>query len=258
MSIIESIIAGESIPSDTFAPLGTDGKISIEHMPDPNTTITLGPEDYIGTGISGWVAKDFITVASAGGSIGVVNTISNNYGIGSLSIGTTANTGLASSVTAKQLVLGNSKITWIGISGPPALSTPSADGVFIGGLFDGLGAANTEPASGVYFRYGQGVNSGKLQAVCANAGSRTAVDLDTPYTVQAGVFFTSAIVIDADRTSAKFYLNGALVKTITTNIPSTSVLLHCGISFWRNGAGSGNATWYADFQYGVCKLVTAR
>ena len=238
--------------------LDPSARVAVAQMPDPTINIQIGPEDYLGAGVSGWVSPFFPLSSSGGGSASAASSTGNHQGIGQLVLGTTSGTGVTSSTTNKEVLVGQGVFTWQAITGALTLGSASADGVFMGGLFDSLGAPATEPANGIYFRYEQGVNSGKLQAVCANAGTRTQVDLDTPYTVNAATFFNGTIVVAADLSSAKFYLAGALVKTITTNLPANSILMYCGISLWRNGAGAVSMTWYVDFQTALYTLTAAR
>ncbi len=73
-------------------------------------------------------------------------------------------------------------------------------------------------ANQVFFRYENGVNSGKWQAIDSIADTDTATD--TGITVVASTKYHFSIKIDDSRI-ARFYVNGVLVKTsaaLTTNI----------------------------------------
>lgn len=77
-----------------------------------------------------------------------------------------------------------------------------------------------ESTDGVFFRYTHGTNSGKWQAVCRSNSVETASALDTGVTPVADTMQRFSIDVNAAGTSAEFYIDGALVQTITANIPT--------------------------------------
>jgi hypothetical protein len=87
-------------------------------------------------------------------------------------------------------------------------------------IYFGIGdtsASGAEPSNGAYFKYNHGTNSGKYQCVTANGGVRTATDSGVAQTV---LYKTFEIRVASDATSVVFLIDGAIVATNTTNIPS--------------------------------------
>jgi hypothetical protein len=74
-----------------------------------------------------------------------------------------------------------------------------------------------ESTNGAFFRYTNGVNSGRWQAVTRTNNAETAVD--TGIAATANTWIALEIEVNAAGTSALFKINGAVVATITTNIP---------------------------------------
>jgi hypothetical protein len=89
--------------------------------------------------------------------------------------------------------------------------------VFRDGFIDSITAESTD---GAFFRYTNAVNAGKLQAVTRSNGVETATD--TGITVTAGLKTRLKIEVNAAGTQALFYVNGTLVATNTTNIPTAA------------------------------------
>ncbi len=81
-----------------------------------------------------------------------------------------------------------------------------------------LDSPSAEPTDGVYFRYTHSVNSGKWECVTRVAGVETATDSGVA-AVGSSSFTVFEIQITAS-SSAAFYIDGVLVQTNVTNIPS--------------------------------------
>jgi len=77
-----------------------------------------------------------------------------------------------------------------------------------------------ESANGAFFRYTDGTNSGKWQAVTRNNSSETATD--TGVTAATSAYARFAIWCNAAGTSVVFFINGVAVATHTANIPTAS------------------------------------
>ena len=71
---------------------------------------------------------------------------------------------------------------------------------------------------GAFLRYADNVNSGKFQCVTRAASSETATD--TGVTAVAGDWYAFEIVVNSGATSATCAINGAVVATNSTNVPS--------------------------------------
>jgi hypothetical protein len=85
------------------------------------------------------------------------------------------------------------------------------------GFFD---IVSSEATDGVFFRYTHSVNGGRFQAVSRNNNVETAVD--TGVTVAAATTYRFHIDVNAAGTSVEFLIDGAVVATITTNIPTAA------------------------------------
>jgi hypothetical protein len=158
----------------------------------------------------------FTQGTSAGHS--VVAPVSGGIGWVQASTGTTA-TGRASiwSPSTAVLRLGLGAATFGARFRVPTLSTATDTYTLRCGFID----ANTlESVDGVLFRYSHGVNGGRFEAVTRSNSTETAVD--TGVTVATGTDYVTHIAVNAAGTSAQFIINGTVVATITTNIPTGS------------------------------------
>lgn len=108
----------------------------------------------------------------------------------------------------------------------------------------------------LYFRYSHGVNAGKWQAVSEGAGIETAVD--TGVLAVAGVFSVFKIVANSAGTSAAFYINGALVATITTNLPTAAGTVVGQAFTIEKTAGATSRSLYLDYFEKKTKRTAAR
>ena len=143
-------------------------------------------------------------------------------GIAKVSTGGTIG-GYCASVTGTCLRLLYSIITYETILQFQTLSDATNRFLWFSGIVNQVWMA---PTNGVYFRYIDNVNGGRLEAVCTAAGVSTVVDTGYPVNLLDWVRLT--IVTNIASTIMLFYVNGALVATITTNIPSGS--MGCGQS----------------------------
>ena len=103
-----------------------------------------------------------------------------------------------------------------------ALSDATETFYYRAGFID---VSNAESTDAVSFRYTHSVNVGKLECYTRNNSVETVVD--SGITVAANTDYILRIEINAAGTSAAFYINSALVATITTNIP-TGTTRHVG------------------------------
>jgi Protein of unknown function (DUF2793) len=83
--------------------------------------------------------------------------------------------------------------------------------------FGFLDSVTAESTDGAFFRYTHSVNGGRFQAVTRSNSVETAVDTGT--TVAINTTYKLEVIANAAGTSVEFAVNGALVATITTNIP---------------------------------------
>lgn len=98
-------------------------------------------------------------------------------------------------------------------------------------VWAGLKLTNTEvtatDADQCFFRYENGVNTGKWQAISSIGGTDDAAD--SGVTVAAGTFYRLKIVIAADRT-ARMYINGVLVETTAALTDATDLIPYIGVA----------------------------
>lgn len=81
-----------------------------------------------------------------------------------------------------------------------------------------IDSASGESTDGCFFRYTHSVNSGRWEAVTRSNGTETGSATDTGIAASTS-WVVLEIEINTDSTSVKFYINGTLVATNTTNIP---------------------------------------
>lgn len=122
------------------------------------------------------------------------------------------------------------------------------------GFVDNSGAGDMN--NGAYFRYTNGVNSGRWEAVTAKAGTRTATNTGITADILYSVF---EIEISQDGANAYFYINGTIVATNTTNIPIATAAQTYGYG-WKleKSLGAGVVATSADWYVFEVERSTAR
>lgn len=106
-----------------------------------------------------------------------------------------------------------------------------------------IGLLNVGETHGAFFRYVDNVNSGKWEAVTLNSfGVETATD--TGITADVTTYHLFTIEAAADGSEVNFYIDGNLLVTITTNIPTsqTSIILKI-----LKSAGATSRNLYCDY-----------
>ena len=109
------------------------------------------------------------------------------------------------------------------------------------GYLDGFGGfQNGDPNNGIYFQYVDNVNSGQWQCITKASGTPTT----TNTSVAANTSFNNfSIVINAGGTSVGFYINGTLVATNTTNIPSALLAVIVSLGIGTSSGATMTAQW---------------
>jgi hypothetical protein len=161
---------------------------------------------------------------------------------GILSVGTTS-TGYAEYLergagSLTHFNLGSSSIAMEWVIGLPILS----NGTDSFEVRVGLEANNlTQINDGIFFRYTHSVNTGKWEAVCRASGNETSID--TGITANAGAWQALKIIVNSAGTTASFYIDGLLVASISTNLPTKT-----GYAFGiKKIAGTTNVNLYVNF-----------
>ena len=122
------------------------------------------------------------------------------------------------------------------ITGIVTLSNVTDEYVFFCGWYDGTSA---DAVDGVYFEYDRATNGDFWAVSTSNNSSRTKTALANA--VQAATYVRLGIEINAAGTRVKFFLNGALVATHTTNIPTGTARVTTPCWGFRKTAGTGAA-----------------
>jgi len=121
------------------------------------------------------------------------------------------------------------------------------------GLFD---SAGSDGVDGCFFKYSNGVNSGKWQGVCINNGTSSTCDALT--TVAANTWYRLTVVVNSAGTSTDFQINGVSKCQVTTNIPTASgrqTSSNVGIA---KSAGTTARTLDLDYMELLVQLGTSR
>lgn len=142
----------------------------------------------------------------------------NALGIMRAALGTTA-TGRAaiSSANFGLLTFGDGIASFESKTRIVNLSDATNTYTFRAGFIDSISAESTD---GAFFRYTNGTNGGRFQAVTRNNGVETATD--TGITVGTGTWYKFGITVNAAGTSVEFKIDESVVATNTTNIPTAS------------------------------------
>ena len=183
-----------------------------------------------------------------------IGTTANAIGVSQMDTGTTA-TGrrtLASYLSA--IVTGKGRLRFSTRFAIEQLSSGTQTFTSYTGFIDNNAAGDQN--NGAYFKYTDGVNSGKWQCVTANGGVRTAADsgitADTNY-------HQFTVEINDAGTSVTFYIDGTLVQTITTNIPNGVVANAFGYG-WKieKSVGTTQVNQSIDWYYYEFERSSAR
>lgn len=109
------------------------------------------------------------------------------------------------------------------------------------GYLDGFGGfQNGDPTNGIYFQYVDNVNSGQWQCITKAAGVATTTNTSTAANTSFNNF---SIVINSGGTSVGFYINGSLVATNTTNIPSALLAVTVSLGIGTSSGATMSALW---------------
>lgn len=220
-----------------YLTLSTDGTLTAERVATAGNNITITDAGAGSTATFEWKhnplklarlwtdgvsAGDFSTVSSGTGAGVTANSANSNAthpGTMSSSTGTTT-TGRACSCYIEATAIQFGTYAWrsVGCFQIPTLS----DGTDTFSVMIGFNDTFTgpSPVDAIAIRYQHSVNSGKFEAVTSSNSSRTATD--TGVTAAAGTWYSYEINVNAAGSSVEFKINGSVVATNTTNIPTGS------------------------------------
>jgi len=171
-----------------------------------------------------------IVISTSGGAVTTFTTpTANRQGIIELSTSTsaTARSYIATSrdATAQSMVLGGGRILYETSVQVPTLSTSGERFAFVSGFTATMN--NITIQNGAAFLYDEGgvapgsAASANWQVLTASGGSRTYTTTST--TVTAGQWYKLQVIVNAAATSVGFYIDGTLVHTETSTIPSVAI-----------------------------------
>jgi hypothetical protein len=221
-------------------------------------TMSMLFTDFMGR-LSGFQQTDgFVWGAQSGsgGSIADQASEASHPGINRLSTGATSASGFygldnASSNNAVYL-LNDGTLYWEWCIRIPTLSDATNRFIVHVGCASTNASVSTEMFS---IRYSDNVNSGKFLGVCRSASSETTVD--TGITVVANTWYRVGALMNANATSAQFYVDGvATGAAVTTNIPTNTGRLGGGI--YKTVGAAAARTMDVDYTYYLKTFTTSR
>ena len=191
----------------------------------------------------------------AANNVAGVNSVAAHPGVVQMQTGTTA-IGRAGMMTTQVsgILLGNA-VEYVYDSSVrlPVLSSVTDTYVYRSGFID----LNTgDPTDGCFFRYSDGINTGKWQGVCRS--NTTESVCDALITVAANTWYRTTVAVNSAGTSADFLVDGVSKCQISTNIATGAAR---GTGFGANlvktvGLTSSNAD--LDYIEVIGKFTTSR
>jgi hypothetical protein len=134
-------------------------------------------------------------------------------------------------------------MTFTAIVRIPQLSTSAERFIWQFGFFDNLAGTQID---GAWIEYSDDLNSGKFRC-CTSAASTAATPVDSGVTVAIDTWYYIEINVNAAANSVKFYIDGSLKATMTSNIPSgTGQTTGFGVNL-RKTLGVNNRTALIDY-----------
>lgn len=151
-------------------------------------------------------------------------------------------TGRVVHYTSSSLMLGAATVRFVAKVRPEELATAPQDYEWFFGLGNTF-TDSTDFSNGVYFKYNRSVSVNWLCGT-AEGGSRTEADSGVPVT--ADDFAVLTYVVAPDISQVEFFIDGTLVCTNTTNLPTDSEALNGVYKFFKT---NGNDEKRITFDY---------
>lgn len=169
-------------------------------------------EDYLGGGVPSLVQGN----AGTGSGTTLTNTNVDTVGCGWLqfNLGTTT-TGRVHQTLAPVIIFSSGAARCRNRVRMTALSNATDTYTFRSGFIDTNAG---ESVDGAFFRYTHSVNGGKFQCVTRSNNVETATDSGIMAAVNTNYILEA--IVNAAGTEVLFYIDGVLVQTHTTNIPT--------------------------------------
>jgi hypothetical protein len=176
-------------------------------------------EDWVAgnpQGATGWASAQSIT-GGAGTSINSTYADSNHPGVVRLNAGTDATGFCAIHRGLQTMRLNGGPLYWEALIRIEDTSAADPEFDIVAGLGDQTSGAIS---NGVYFEYDRNATNGRYwRGVCVNGGGTPSADT-MAVLVQADLWIKLRIEINTAGSSADFYINGVLRKTISSNLPT--------------------------------------
>jgi len=205
--------------------------------------------EYFNDMVTNTAAQTVETITSSVGTIGVSATTSVAFGIAQMQTNAGATAHTCFRLTNLNLILNRSTPSYyVARVFIDNLSTAVETFNLKCGFNDGANASSVGSNSAM-FRYTNAVNGGRWQ--CANRLSNVETTADSGVTVAINTWFI--LEIRMTTTAVEYYIDGVLVQTIATNIPTTGVGQITGI---QKTVGTTNRNFRIDYYY--LKIPTGR
>ena len=153
---------------------------------------------------------------------GVVSGATGHPGIVQLSTGTTSAAGAAgfgaNDTGASFLLGGGDYYKHEALIRIPTLPTSGQNAVIRSGLYDG--SSSGDGTDGCFFRYTNGTNSNRWQAICENNGTQSVCNSTS--TPAANTWYRLTVEVDSTGSAADFYVNGTNICTVNSQIPTSA------------------------------------
>ena len=273
-SIIAADIAADAVTASeiaadavTASEIATDAVGASEIAADAVTASKIADGAVSGTDLAIAISDAFLeddllqptsitgmAQALVSGSIVAANGDQNHPGIITLSTLAVATNSAAITTAANAVRFGGGATRLVVIFRIPTLSDAVDTFTARVGFCD---ATNAESTDGAFIRYTHGTNSGKFQFVTRNNNVETLTD--TGITVGLNTWYRVQIDVNAAGNSATCTINGTLVATNTTNIP-TAAGRETGIvpGYIQKSLGANPRTLDIDYFQALLKFTTSR
>jgi hypothetical protein len=218
-----------------------------------------------------FMQEDFLAGATAGntgispvtannGTVTVTTADADAPGIIRLTTVTSSNAQAAVRLGVSTLLLGGGVLTYSWRVRVSALSITADEYSLRAGLGD---STTGEPTDGVYFCYDHLTDGDFWSIKTASNTSVTKKVMDgtsgnPTQAVLANTWYRLTATVNAAASSVSYWINGTLMGTITTNIPSGAGRQTAPFFAVVRSAGSTSLTHDADYYWQYMKLTTAR
>lgn len=201
------------------------------------------------------------TNSGTGAGNSVVNSTDRNRpGILRLTTGTTATGRATISTNGSAIGFSGGKWIWEQVINMTQTSNATNRFQFLAGYFDTYTTVNQ--IDGAYFLYDEGgvttgsAASANWQLVTSNNSARTFTTSST--SVSTGAYVKLRIEVDAAGANVDFYIDGANVGTISTNIPTASARVTGYGALLIKSIGTTAVTCDTDYMLANCIYTTPR